>query len=211
MRTFPFRLLLLALVVIVGAGQHLSAKSRLAVQPLGPVDGATLEQVAVSLRMTYAFDVDVLQSIPLPEEAYYPPRSRYRAEKILDFVSRTASPQYDKVLAITDRDISTTKGEHADWGIFGLAYLSARPCVVSTCRLKRNATPAQRLVRLLRVARHEVGHMIGLPHCAIPGCVMQDANGAIRGVDAGDGSFCRSCVTLAGPFLLKNDPIGKRP
>ena len=40
---------------------------------------------------------------------------------------------------------------------------------------------------------------------------MQDAGGSIKGVDASDGTFGRACATLAGPFLLKNDPIGKGP
>lgn len=206
---FPlFRLLLLAILLLAASERHLHARMTLAIQPIGPINNTLLDQVAESLRSTYDFDIFLLDPVPLPAEAFYPPRKRYRAEKILDYIERVESPRFQKVLAVTAVDISTTKGAYPDWGIFGLAYLSARPCVVSTFRLKRNASTQQMLVRLLKVVRHEVGHTLGLPHCPNRGCVMEDANGSIASVDSGDGTFCKACASAAGPYLLKNGPIG---
>ena len=207
----PIRLLLLAL--LLAAAPHLCARAagRLAIQPLGPVDAALVEKLAASLRATFDMDVEVLEAVPLPQEAYYKPRARYRAAKLLDALDRMEPARYDRVLGITASDISTTKGEHEDWGIFGLACLSARPCVVSTFRLKRKATPALLLLRLLKVARHEVGHTLGLAHCETPGCVMQDAKGSIKPVDESDGTFCTRCAAMLAPALRKNGVIGKAP
>jgi predicted Zn-dependent protease len=42
------------------------------------------------------------------------------------------------------------------------------------------------------VAAHEVAHALGLPHCAEAGCILNDADGNIRSVDAAAG-FCPRC------------------
>jgi archaemetzincin len=210
MRTLSARCALLVVLFALWGGVRAEARFRLAVQPIGVLDKDIVEQVALSLRTTFDMDVEVLSSVPLPEEAYYRPRNRYRAEKILDYLDRIEPNQYDKVSAITASDISTRKGNYPDWGIFGLAYLAARPCVVSTYRLNRDVSRGQLILRLLKVARHEVGHTIGLGHCPAVGCVMQDANGFVKTVDSSDGAFCQSCASFASRYLLKNYPIGKR-
>jgi archaemetzincin len=42
-------------------------------------------------------------------------------------------------------------------------------------------------------AVHEVGHVLGLPHCDEPRCLMRDAEGTMDTVDAGDGTLGPSC------------------
>jgi archaemetzincin len=167
----------------------------LAIRPMGPFDRAFLTEVTRSLEGTFTFEIALLPQEPMPEEAYYAPRKRYRAALLLDHLERQEASLYVHVLGLTAQDISETKGAVYDWGIFGLAYLDRRPCVVSTFRLRRNASPALLRRRLLKVVRHEVGHTLGLEHCAAAGCVMQDAAGSIKPVDDSDGSFCAACRT----------------
>ena len=172
-----------------------------AVRPIGAASGELVSAVASSIEATFRVKAEILPAVPLPREAYYPPRGRYRAEKLLDFLEATTASKYDRVIGITSRDISTRKGRYDDWGIFGLAYISSRPCVVSTFRLNRNAGPELLRARLLKVARHEIGHTFGLQHCSTAGCIMQDAKGSIKTVDSSDGSFCATCRALGAWFL----------
>lgn len=131
-------------------------------------------------------DVRVVAA-PLPKEAYYPPRRRYRADRLIADLARR--PEW-KVVGLTHRDISTTKAKVKDWGVFGLGYCPGRSAVVSTHRL------GGRSDRLRKVVIHEFGHTLGLPHCPNRGCLMNDAEGSIRTVDRESGRFCPTCARV---------------
>lgn len=166
-----------------------------AIQPLGGVDPAALRGVADYLRSTLVADVTVLPPESLPPGAYYAPRRRYRGDELLDFLNRETPASYSRVIGITSRDISVTSGDVYDWGVFGVAQLSGRPGMVSTYRLRAHAASSRLAqIRLDTVVLHELGHTLGLPHCPVKGCVMQDANGSIRTVDESTGHFCASCA-----------------
>ncbi|MFC2146291.1 zinc-dependent metalloprotease family protein, partial [Acidobacteriota bacterium] len=117
--------------------------------------------------------------------------------KLLNYLENFAhqkKKKYVKIIGLTRKDISTTKGKYYDWGIFGLAYLDAGPCVVSTFRLRRNAKSGKHFMeRLIKVVIHELGHTFGASHCPEKGCVMEDARGTIKTVDAGGVGFCSRC------------------
>jgi predicted Zn-dependent protease len=66
---------------------------------------------------------------------------------------------------------------------------------VSTYRLGRGAaTETVADERLVKAVGHELGHTFGLDHCSTPGCLMADACGTIRTVDAGTGRLCPACL-----------------
>jgi predicted Zn-dependent protease len=137
----------------------------------------------------------------LPKSAYYKPRNRYRAENILDYLEDRYS-EYDRVLGITESDISVTKGEAADWGVFGFARLNGKAAVISTYRLKLD-NPSDELLksRIFKVALHEFGHMSGLNHCTVSkSCPMQDAKGKVATVDSSQDSLCDSCMNKAARY-----------
>jgi archaemetzincin len=166
----------------------------IAVQPLDLVKKERLDCMKKGLEKAYGLPVEILPVLPLPPEAWYAPRSRYRAEKILDFLNRKADAKYQIIVGITSRDISTTKDEHPDWDVFGLGQLGGRACVVSTFRLGARGADEDKLrSRLAKVAVHEVGHVLSLDHCPQAACVMQDAESSIVTVDKETGEFCNTC------------------
>ncbi len=104
----------------------------IAIQPLGALKAERLEVVKMGLEKSFGLKVEILAEKPLPKEAWYVPRSRYRADRLLDCLRDKTDAAYQLVIGITSKDISTTKGEHEDWGIFGLGEVGGRACVVST-------------------------------------------------------------------------------
>ena len=166
---------------------------KIALQPLGKVPADVVEKVRVHLEKIYTVHVVVQPATDLPASTFYRPRQRYRAEKLLDWLDANAAADFTKVIGVTTADISTTKGDAIDWGIFGLGQVGQRPCVISTFRLTRGVPREKMIVRTQRVAAHEVGHTFGLEHCATPGCMMSDAEGKISTVDDETGQLCDRC------------------
>jgi archaemetzincin len=180
------------------------ARPQVFVQPLGRVDSVVLEKLSASLASYFKVEVKTASGLALPASAYYPPRQRYRADKLLEFLDNLDIALKGQVVAVTEKDISVTKGAIFDWGIFGYGYTPGRACVVSTFRLKHGrAAQDLFLQRLERVALHELAHTFGLLHCSTAGCLMEDARGSIGTVDRSNGRFCSSCRRQLGA-LLKN-------
>ncbi len=171
-----------------------SGPLRIAIVPFRGIDETSVATVRREIAARYAVDVEVLPERALPSTAYYEPRKRYRGTKLLEYLDSGELTQFDKVVGITSSDISVTKGEIYDWGIFGLGSIGGRPCVVSVFRLKGKGASASLIAdRLAKITVHEVGHTFGLDHCPTTGCVMQDCAGSIKTVDGEDGTFCSIC------------------
>lgn len=180
-----------SLVALLALGFNGHA-ARIAVLPLGAFPAAKAHDVARALESKLNVEATVLRAGRPPQEAYSPARKRYRADTLLKFLSRSKPRDFDRIIGLASVDISTTKGKVKDWGIFGLGYLGGLACVVSTHRLGRRTSGVGADERLRRVSIHEVGHTFGLDHCPTPKCIMADAMGSIRSVDAGTG-FCAHC------------------
>jgi archaemetzincin len=157
------------------------------------VRDAELELVRQALAAVFSEPVRVLPQAELPKSAYYAPRSRYRAEKLLDFI-RPALPEGGlRIAGVTAKDISTTKPPHADWGILGLANIDGSACVLSTFRCHRGAKSQEHArVRFAKTAVHELGHTFGLEHCPTRGCLMEDGGGSVLTTDR-ERDLCAAC------------------
>jgi archaemetzincin len=164
--------------------------------PLGKFPEDLLDEVESRLVEEFTVTVRRHAPVPLPKSAYYPPRKRYRAEKLLDHL-HTVEPDPDaRVLGLTSVDISTSKGKYKDWGIFGLGELPGRTSVISVYRLRRKAKDRDHLkFRVGTTAVHEIGHTFGLDHCPErqARCVMQDAEGSIANTDSSTGHLGPAC------------------
>jgi archaemetzincin len=165
---------------------YASPVSVIYVQPLGPpMVKADVALVRHSLEAFYGVTVRVAPRSELPRSAYYAPRRRYRAERLLAHLRRNKPADADRILGLTSADISTTKGKHRDWGVVGLATIDGAACVISSFRTGKR-------VRLAKAAVHEIGHTLGLEHCPSPGCLMRDARGKVASADS-ERDLCDRC------------------
>jgi archaemetzincin len=169
------------------------------VQQLGGCDqkGPGTDQVVAALRAFFPIEVKVLACQMLPRAAYYPPRRRYRAERLLEYLNQRMPKDGWRILGLTEVDISTRKDMIPDWGVMGLGELPGTATVISAFRCRKKArNPAHALERLAKVAVHEIGHTLGLPHCPTRGCLMEDAMGKVVTTDR-ERDFCAACRGLA--------------
>ena len=163
-------------------------------QPLGPaIPDADVTAVKGALEQFYAVPVTVLPRIELPRQAWYAPRKRWRAEKIIEYLAGRKPADALRILGLTADDISTTKGKVFDWGVLGLGDLDGPAGVISTFRCHKGAKSEQHArERLMKVAVHEIGHTLSLPHCPTRGCLMEDAEGKVATTD-GEYDLCERC------------------
>ncbi len=128
----------------------------------------------------------------LPANAWYEPRKRYLANKILDYMI-TFTPDGCISLGMTTKDISVKKGEIPNWGIMGLSYQGGNASVISTFRLKPNEIKDDGI----KLCLHELAHSEGLPHCPASDCILRDAKGGNHFDE--QPSFCKDC----SEYLIK--------
>ena len=211
MRRLPVIIVLGILAFLdIPAQSGVSGKQVLLIQPLGPgLPDEDMALVKQALAGFYDVQIRVLPRVDLPEHAYYEPRQRYRAEKILPFLLEKLPGDGDRILGLTTVDISTGKGGIKDWGILGLANLGGKECIISAFRCYARAREgAHARILLAKVAVHEVGHTLGLDHCTTRGCLMEDAGGLIRTCDR-EYDICRRCqrTLRASGYALPDQPL----
>jgi len=210
--TFLFGILLIAQTV--GAASAAPSPARaLYVQLLGNCGNKApgVDEVAASLSAFYPIVVKVLPCQDLPKSAYYPARRRYRAERLLTFLNERMPKDGWRILGLTEVDISTTKDEFPDWGVMGLGELPGTATVISAFRCRKKArSRAHAIERLAKVAVHEIGHTLGLPHCPTVGCLMENAMGKVTTTDR-ERDFCPLCRGLAkrNGFTIAEAPAAR--
>lgn len=186
--------LLLPVLFGLGCSNNKFNDTTIGILPMGLNEkhGYIIDEVVNSISQKAEFNVVVLNPVSMPKSAYYEPRKRYRAEKILKYLKGVKPDSVDYIVAITSEDISTAKNGKKDWGIFGLGYRPGVTSVVSLFRLGNNKKVLTR--RVLKITKHELGHNFGLPHCKkSKTCVMSSAEGSIKTVDRVSNIFCKAC------------------
>ncbi|SHM86011.1 zinc-dependent metalloprotease family protein [Chitinophaga sp. CF418] len=151
--------------------------------PLGKVKESYIKEAYDNIQKISAH-AELLPGIEIPAMAFYAPRNRYRADSLIRWMSRQGKAN-EIYVGITMQDISTTKGEYADYGVMGLGYCPGKACVVSSYRLKDKQ-------HFYKLVIHELGHNMGLQHCPVSTCYMRDAKG---GDPTGEEkAFCEKCT-----------------
>lgn len=182
-------------------------KTVIGILPFGNFPGNDIDSVQTALKNMYELEVIVLESRPLPANAFINVKSpRYRADSLLDWMASQPFEGADILIGLTAEDISTTKYKDAsrtkikepesrykDFGIFGLGRVAGDVCIVSSFRLKSGVSKKTYFKRLTRIASHEIGHVLGLHHCPEKKCLMNDANESIQTIDVSTGELCKNC------------------
>lgn len=171
-----------------GKGFRNENQKVIVIQPLGNFKVNQAEKVFKEIK-TINPNVVLRQNIPFPENSYYKPRNRYRADSIIKKLKNNIGSD-SVIVGLSHFDISTTKNGIKDWGVMGLGYKPGKACVVSDFRLSVKNKNQQ----FYKLVLHELGHTAGLPHCKIKTCLMRDAEGG-NPLDQ-EKSFCRECKSF---------------
>ncbi len=156
------------------------------IQPFSDLPVEKSKYVFIKIKEKWP-NTRLLRAVPIPAGAFYKPRNRYRADSLLKWLSPKANIN-QKIVGITSKDISTTKGNNPDHGVMGLGAVGGKSCMISTFRLKKESNE-----QLFKTVIHELGHNFNLPRCPIEACYMADAKGK-NPLDK-ETDFCPSCKT----------------
>ncbi|MFN8287648.1 MAG: matrixin family metalloprotease [Chitinophagales bacterium] len=179
-----------------------------AIQPIGTITKVEINVASKALDSVYHIKVVVLAPVEPPSSAFINVKTpRYRADKLIAWLAERKPDSADYIIGLTGLDISTTKTDglgrtlepksrYTDFGIFGLGYCPGKSCIVSSFRLGTDKALAQS--RLAKIAVHEFGHNLGLPHCKNESCVMADAVEKITTIDAEGIMPCAKCKRQLG-------------
>ena len=162
------------------------------------------DTIRSALEEYYGVKTVVLPAIELPSSALSLKKSpRYKAQDVIKFQLTHRPDTLDYILGLTTKDICITKRDekgrvlkpewkYTDFGIMGLAYRPGKSAIVSTFRLHHSSLNVVN-ERAKKVAIHEFGHNLGIPHCQNSHCVMTVANEKISTIDHESLFLCERC------------------
>lgn len=203
-------ILALCTLLLIGCSEKRApAQANIALLPYKGFGTKECSVVKNAVLQCYGAKVTIFPPKPLPEAAFINVKSpRYRADSLLHIQQRSLPKGVDYVIGLTHSDISFTKTntfgavkspawKYADFGIMGLGKCPGPVCVVSDFRLKHKDKSVQNQ-RLAKVAIHELGHNLGLPHCPDKKCVMTDAVERVSTIDNARAELCNDCKKKIG-------------
>lgn len=172
--------------------------------PMGEISPKVMEQLKEDLLqgleslaskiedetfIPFDFEISILPKTALPDSCYYKPRGRYRADKLLRYLKQKYGRDHAYVIAVTDKDISSSIHGADDYGIQGLSYCPGNVTIMSTFRVKNKK-------HLWKLAAHEFCHgFFKLHHCPRhdPTCLIKDAEGGNPHFEL-KATLCDSCI-----------------
>ncbi|MBW2262833.1 MAG: hypothetical protein JRG91_12730 [Deltaproteobacteria bacterium] len=164
------------------------------IYPLG-TPTRTLEEAAQLMQefLSIAFSSQVVVEDPLGPltGAYNSHFDQYDANTVLN--GMMYNEDIDRVhhlnVAVTETDMYAGRLNF----VFGYADYINHVGIVSLARLGGRKDSCLFARRLLKLVRHEIGHMYGMAHCTHGSCVMRGANSRAE-ADSTPLSFCPSCA-----------------
>ena len=163
---------------------HRDGSLSLTLLPCGALDQAELNDLARALS-SKGMAVRIAKQRPLPQDAFDSRRQQYRAD---DFLKIGRNEPGERVLVATGCDLYA---EPLNF-VFGLAESPGRCAVISLYRLGIGVNETRFRLRAVKEAVHELGHTLGLPHCANARCVMHFSN-SLEDTDRKGDRWCPGC------------------
>jgi archaemetzincin len=165
---------------------------QIVIQPYELKDFSYKEFVSKKLKEIFDLPVIWLADEQLPLEAYNPKRKQFLGSYFLKELLKIKTTG-DIVLGIVPVDLYEPDLNF----IFGVASPITGTAVISLYRLHNSfyGLPENEKIfieRTIKEAVHEIGHVLGLPHCPNPICVMHFSN-SIEDTDRKSYYFCESC------------------
>jgi archaemetzincin len=182
-------------------------KKIVGIQPYAKFSVDEAKLISFVIDSFYNLETKVLPNKELPKIAFTKIKSpRYRADSIIKFQNQNIPKDVYYVLGLTNEDISVTKNDkngqilkpkwkYCDFGIMGLAYRPGKSAIVSKFRIKSKNHKTE-MTRLRKVAVHEFGHNLGLPHCPDKNCVMTSAAEKLATIDNEKLALCNNCKKI---------------
>lgn len=133
------------------------------------------------------FEFEVLPNKKLSTDLMNDARTRYRADKMIDSLSKDAG-DHRIIIGLSHKDMSVPYKGKPDWGVLGLTIHGKYACVVSDYRLRHKHRD------YWKVVTHEFTHTAcNYGHCPEdnPQCIMQDAKG--HADFSKKEGFCKTC------------------
>ena len=150
-----------------------------------------IDHVRGHLERAFGVPVGLWDGPDRPQDTLDPRRKQHASGKVLKFLLDRGPGPGTKVVGITDQDLFIPILTF----VFGEAQLGGAAAVVSTARLSDPAPrpdPALFVERVAKESVHELGHAMGLLHCAAPRCAMS-RSASVRDVDRKSGGLCGDC------------------
>ena len=161
---------------------------------LSGINPDLVSALQISLHKTFDSDIEIRQQVTDLRYAYDSKRKQYISPFVLARLRSVKKDPHDKILAVADVDMYSPGYDF----VYGEADMKAGIATLSIYRLINGedgipAAPGMLRERVIREAKHEIGHLFGLGHCNHAGCVMRTCTCAEE-VDAANGGFCETCA-----------------
>jgi archaemetzincin len=156
-----------------------------------------LDDLAAELARIFQVSCHVHEETFAADFAYDQVRSQFHSTAILQRMQSLLNDPHAHILGVTNVDLHIPILTF----VFGEAQLVGRCAVVSLHRLREEfyGLPANKNVlwdRLVKESVHELGHTLGLRHCADWRCVMASTHDVER-LDLKSEAYCHSCLAAA--------------
>ena len=170
-----------------------SKNKSVAILPLGNIQEIDLQVIADQITGRFKITTQVLPPFEPPDHAFDKRRLQYNAGIIIEAMEAVQFGNHDKVIGVLNKDLFIPIFTH----VFGEARQGGTCGLISLYRLAKNpdgSTPGRSVIqeRAVKVALHELGHLLDLLHCEHKHCLMH-FSGGIDEVDEMSLDLCEYC------------------
>lgn len=174
-------------------------RGTLVIQPLGGIldkNADTIARVRAYVGLFYDCAVDVAEPVAMPPDAFVARRRQYDVDPIVRMLRDRVPDKALACIGFCEEDLFTERLNF----VFGVGVPSMRAGVYSLARYgEKDAVENDEpifLKRTLKVASHELGHMLGMDHCVRFECNMNGSN-SVDEMDREPMHLCPECLAKA--------------